>query len=260
VRQLEALIRLSEAHARLECSDEVTPLHVAEAKRLLQKSIVTVEKGAVEMDEYMGLDDPLDEAEEAAMAEYEASLGGGGGGDDDGDGGGDGGSGGPGDGGSGGGGHGGSGGGDGPGGGGDVSHDAAQVEAGSATEAAPETTAQERTAGPAAAEPKADKGVVQITFEKYQKISTMIVMHLRKREQMLGELELAAMTRRDLLNWYLDQETDISGEEELRQESKLVRSVIKNMKDRETKLIEVSQEENERDRKLAVHPNYVGDS
>lgn len=51
VRQLESLVRLSEALAKLECGDEVTVKHVNEAKRLLSKSIVRVEQPDVDLDE-----------------------------------------------------------------------------------------------------------------------------------------------------------------------------------------------------------------
>lgn len=44
VRQLESLVRLSEAFAKLECLDEVQPHHVREAYNLLNKSIVRVEQ------------------------------------------------------------------------------------------------------------------------------------------------------------------------------------------------------------------------
>ena len=40
VRQLESMLRLSEAFARLHCSEEVTSRHVKEAYRLLNKSII----------------------------------------------------------------------------------------------------------------------------------------------------------------------------------------------------------------------------
>lgn len=42
VRQLESMIRLSEALARLHCDDEIKPEYVVEACRLLRKSIVQV--------------------------------------------------------------------------------------------------------------------------------------------------------------------------------------------------------------------------
>ncbi|KAK2588592.1 hypothetical protein KPH14_006364 [Odynerus spinipes] len=54
VRQLESMIRLSEALAKLECVDEVTVKHVKEAKRLLNKSIVTVEQPDIELDDAEG--------------------------------------------------------------------------------------------------------------------------------------------------------------------------------------------------------------
>lgn len=51
VRQLESMIRLSEAFAKLECVDEVTVKHIKEAKRLLNKSIVTVEQPDIDLEE-----------------------------------------------------------------------------------------------------------------------------------------------------------------------------------------------------------------
>lgn len=53
MRQLESLVRLSEALAKLECQDEVTERHVNEARRLLSKSIVRVEQPDIELDEDM---------------------------------------------------------------------------------------------------------------------------------------------------------------------------------------------------------------
>lgn len=51
VRQLESLIRLSEAVAKANCVEEVIPKFVIEAYDLLRQSIVTVEKDDVEIDE-----------------------------------------------------------------------------------------------------------------------------------------------------------------------------------------------------------------
>merc|ERR1739846_1391 len=44
VRQLESMIRLSEAMARMGCSDQVLPKHVKEAYRLLNKSVIGVDQ------------------------------------------------------------------------------------------------------------------------------------------------------------------------------------------------------------------------
>ncbi|PIA13317.1 MCM-domain-containing protein, partial [Coemansia reversa NRRL 1564] len=49
VRQLESLVRLSEALARAHCSDVITVAHVREAVRLLRRSIVHVEMDDVDV-------------------------------------------------------------------------------------------------------------------------------------------------------------------------------------------------------------------
>lgn len=49
VRQLESMIRLSEAMARMDISDEVQPKHVREAYRLLNKSIIRVEQPDIQL-------------------------------------------------------------------------------------------------------------------------------------------------------------------------------------------------------------------
>ncbi|KAI6861333.1 MCM-domain-containing protein [Hortaea werneckii] len=51
VRQLESLIRLSEAVAKANCVDQVTKAFVEEAFKLLQQSIISVEKDDVEFEE-----------------------------------------------------------------------------------------------------------------------------------------------------------------------------------------------------------------
>lgn len=58
VRQLEAMIRLSEALARLHCNAEIQPSHVREAFRLLKTSIIQVVTSDVDMDD----DDDDDDA------------------------------------------------------------------------------------------------------------------------------------------------------------------------------------------------------
>jgi len=51
VRQLESLIRLSEAMARMYCVSQVTKEHVKEAYRLLNKSIIRVEEPDIDLDD-----------------------------------------------------------------------------------------------------------------------------------------------------------------------------------------------------------------
>lgn len=51
VRQLESMVRLSEAMAKMECSNEVQEKHVKEAHRLLNKSIIRVEQPDIHLDD-----------------------------------------------------------------------------------------------------------------------------------------------------------------------------------------------------------------
>ncbi|KAI9848068.1 MAG: MCM DNA helicase complex subunit mcm6 [Sclerophora amabilis] len=51
VRQLESMIRLSEAIAKANCVEDVTPAFVNEAYNLLRQSIISVEKDDVEVDD-----------------------------------------------------------------------------------------------------------------------------------------------------------------------------------------------------------------
>ncbi|XP_063369189.1 DNA replication licensing factor Mcm6 [Cydia amplana] len=50
-RQLESMIRLAEALAKMHCSGHVQPRHVQEAHRLLNKSIIRVEQPDIHLDE-----------------------------------------------------------------------------------------------------------------------------------------------------------------------------------------------------------------
>ena len=81
VRQLESLIRLSEALARLHLDDLVRPIYIREAYRLLQKSIIYVENEPIELDEENENDendedeDEDEEDEEAAAVKREQVSG-----------------------------------------------------------------------------------------------------------------------------------------------------------------------------------------
>ncbi|TPX15032.1 uncharacterized protein E0L32_004862 [Thyridium curvatum] len=83
VRQLESMIRLSEAIAKANCVEEITPDMVEEASHLLRQSIISVEHDDVEMDDEEdegALEDgaalrrAADEAAGAPAPEREASM------------------------------------------------------------------------------------------------------------------------------------------------------------------------------------------
>ncbi|GMR42274.1 hypothetical protein PMAYCL1PPCAC_12469, partial [Pristionchus mayeri] len=64
VRQLESLIRLSEALARLHCSSHVTAAHIAQATKLLSKSVVRVEQSDIDLDDSFENDEIVEENKE----------------------------------------------------------------------------------------------------------------------------------------------------------------------------------------------------
>ncbi|KAI1135067.1 MCM-domain-containing protein [Hypoxylon sp. FL0543] len=74
VRQLESLIRLSEAIAKANCIEEITPEFVDEAFNLLRQSIISVEHDDIEIDEDED-DTPEDSATLVAAADRAASAG-----------------------------------------------------------------------------------------------------------------------------------------------------------------------------------------
>ncbi|OTA97407.1 hypothetical protein M434DRAFT_26710 [Hypoxylon sp. CO27-5] len=74
VRQLESLIRLSEAIAKANCIEEITPEFVDEAFNLLRQSIISVEHDDIEIDEDED-DTPEDSAALLAAADRAASAG-----------------------------------------------------------------------------------------------------------------------------------------------------------------------------------------
>lgn len=80
VRQLEALVRLSEAAARARCSDHIQEEHVREAKRLLRSSILKIEQNDIEFEEEEleeAVPAPGDEAMPDAAPAEQAAAGGG---------------------------------------------------------------------------------------------------------------------------------------------------------------------------------------
>jgi DNA replication licensing factor MCM6 len=73
VRQLESMVRLSEAIARANCSEEITPSFVAEAYDLLRQSIIRVEMDDIEVEEDDNNDDNDDVVEEQPNEEAQES-------------------------------------------------------------------------------------------------------------------------------------------------------------------------------------------
>uniref|UniRef100_A0A8C7E3R1 DNA replication licensing factor MCM6 n=1 Tax=Naja naja TaxID=35670 RepID=A0A8C7E3R1_NAJNA len=152
VRQLESMIRLSEAMARMHCNDEVHPKHVKEAFRLLNKSIIRVETPDINLDqdEEPSTEEP-DDQDGVAISPWFINSN-------------------------------------------DSNKDVA---------------------------PKAS---LRLSFSEYQRISNLIVMHLRRSEE---EDDEAALKKSELINWYLKEiESEIDSEEELINKKKVIERVI----------------------------------
>ena len=232
VRQLESLVRLSEALARLHCDDIVRPAYVRESFRLLRKSIIHVETEDVtfedEFDDHdfdrgeddVEAEDTNDNTEETETEErlqYHA---------------------------------------------GEYNpEEKEEVEGGPlVNESKEEEGVQEP---PKKKQKKGKKKKTQITFEQYEAISNAISTYLRSNENETEE-ESTYLTWGEIVEWYLLQcETQIGDSmEELRRLRKLTNLVIRRLITIDHVLIYIggdgaAESMKEEDRKIAVHPNYV---
>ncbi|RVW91478.1 DNA replication licensing factor MCM6 [Vitis vinifera] len=250
VRQLEALIRLSEAIARSHLETQVQPRHVRVAVRLLKTSIirqvnerkihercVNIHMQTLTHNAYFLFPCSV-ESSEIDLSEFQVENGEGG---DDG--------------------HGGDGGNDGP--------------------AQPSTATAEPTSGNA--ESGSGSGNQQgkklvISDEYFQRVTQALVMRLRQHEEsvMQDGTGLAGMRQRDLIQWYVGQQNEknnYSSMEEAANEVSKLKAIIESLIRREGHLIVVddgrqaaAEGEDGRppsvsrnDRILAVAPNYVID-
>uniref|UniRef100_A0A670Z2R2 DNA replication licensing factor MCM6 n=1 Tax=Pseudonaja textilis TaxID=8673 RepID=A0A670Z2R2_PSETE len=205
VRQLESMIRLSEAMARMHCNDEVHPKHVKEAFRLLNKSIIRVETPDIN----------LDQDEEPSIEEPE---------DQDG-------------------------------------------YQGHLSEDNVLTNGLVNGTGDTADDSNKDvapKASLRLSFSEYQRISNLIVMHLRRSEE---ENDDAALKKSELINWYLKEiESEIDSEEELVNKKKVIERVIHRLTHYDHILIELTHsglkdsvevQSFDEDPFLVVNPNYL---
>jgi len=199
VRQLESMIRLSEAIARANCSAEITPRMVREAYNLLRQSIIHVEQDDVDLDRVDDDDAPG------------AGPGGGGGGpggpgdDEDGD--------------------------------GDEQmdtgedsmmsdvHSLPQNAAASSTQPSTVPGAASSSQAPAPA-PAGPTRKFKITHDQYMSMQSAIVLYVHQKENETG----AGVDRDELIDWYLEsKETEVTSTEELDYEKELVLKVLKRL-------------------------------
>ena len=201
VRQLESMIRLSEAIARANCTAEITPAFVKEAYSLLRQSIIHVEKDDVNLDE----EDDSGGAAPAATVEGNAETDGTMDVDMDADGL------------------------TSPSRGLGTSHPTIPTSPGSPSRGGTFQPQPLRLTTPA---PQVEKKKLKITHDKYMTMQSLIVLHLSEVERTHGRGE----EREALIDWYLEkkeEEGGIGNLEELEYEKELFAKVI-------AKLVKVS--------------------
>ncbi|GKY98716.1 hypothetical protein MPSEU_000827900 [Mayamaea pseudoterrestris] len=239
VRQLESMIRLSEAIARLHCDETIQPAYVREAFRLLKTSIIQVETSDVDVDDEEdgdndghddgGGDDGNDEDGGAGMPARDHHH---------------------------------------PG---EYDYEMQESDAQPHHECdEPVKDSDNKTMGDSSvAKPGGGKKKkTKVSFEEYEAIANALATHLRslERDEELndqgGDQVASLLKWKDVVNWYLEQvEQDIGDSLELLDEMrKKLNLVIRRLINVDNILVIVGEQpknkRHEQEVLLAVHPNY----
>ncbi len=219
VRQLESLVRLSEALARLHLDDEVKPVYVREACRLLRKSIIHVETEDVTFDDEFLQEEmvgsTMEEEEEPQNEYHEGEYN-------------------------------------------PQVDEEKQVEAEEGysnddNEPLEEAPTDRRKKGKAKKVKK-----TKITFEEYERIASALAIHLRSKEEENPEKPVY-LTWNEAVEWYLNQcQAEIGDSlEELHRMKKLTHLVVKRLIEKDRVLVFIGESDGpEKERLIATHPNY----
>ncbi|TCD69216.1 MCM DNA helicase complex subunit mcm6 [Steccherinum ochraceum] len=199
VRQLESMIRLSEAIARANCTAEITPAFVREAYSLLRQSIIHVEQDDIDFDEEElegererrpraaqpdSEDVEMTAAELAALEETEQSYNE------------------------------------------SMGVDGASSSGANRMQSDPTSRGASvaADAGPAPVAPAKRRMV--ITHDKYMQLQSLVVMHLAQAERETGR----GVDRDELIDWYLElREDEIQDVDELEYEKELITKLLRKL-------------------------------
>lgn len=229
VRQLEALIRLSEAIARTHLENQVQPHHVRLAVKLLKTSVISVESSEIDLSEFQenredgtgsgdgdGNDNNRDANDQAGNSTAQQSAGADG-----------------------------------------------NPADGSNPQGMNEAAGNDGNPADGTKQPKK----LVISDEYFQRVTRALVMCLRQQEEaaMREGTGLVGMRQRDLIQWYVNQQNETnnySSMEEAAAEVSKIKAIIESLIRREGHLVVVDdggQEHSRNNRILAVAPNYVID-
>ncbi|KDQ64424.1 hypothetical protein JAAARDRAFT_187751 [Jaapia argillacea MUCL 33604] len=195
VRQLESMIRLSEAIARANCTNEISPAFVREAYTLLRQSIIHVEQDDIDFDEEelegeregntrpRATEGNADESQDVEMS------------------------------------------------GADV--DESGLPGMSTTNGAPTspssrgaTPVQDRGTAMPEAPPQPPRRRMVITHDKYMTLQSLVVLHLSSVERETGK----GVDRDELIDWYLElKESEIQDVDELEYEKELITKMLRKL-------------------------------
>lgn len=195
VRQLESMIRLSEAIARANCTSEITPAFVREAYSLLRQSIIHVEQDDIDFDEeeLEGERDRNDnqapaarnaqESQDVEMSEATDQM------DES-----------------------------------SLSVNRIATSSGAGPSSASRAGSMIPEAPPAPAAPPKRRMV--ITHDKYTTLQSLIVLHLSATERETGR----GIDKDELIDWYLElRESELQDVEELEYEKELITKVLRKL-------------------------------
>ena len=110
------------------------------------------------------------------------------------------------------------------------------------------------------------KKALKLTYDKYKKMSFMLIDFIRKKEEMT-EGEGAGdgdntPKRSDVVNWYLEEQIDdITNQEEMMEQKQIVEKVVDRLIYQDHVLVALANtNKGGEDPFLVVHPNYVQDA
>merc|ERR1712203_1128607 len=111
-----------------------------------------------------------------------------------------------------------------------------------------------------------NKKQFKLSYEKYKKISFLIIDFIRKKEEITeGEAGDGDNTpkRSDVINWFLEEQIDdITSQEEMVEQKQIVEKVVDRLIYQDQVLVALANSKGgeEHDPFLVVHPNYVQDA
>ena len=231
VRQLESMIRLSEALARLHCDDEIQPSYVREAFRLLKTSIIQVETSDVDMgddddddgdegpDNGGGAESGAGRNESQAMnPESQENF--------------------------------------------DPETQAFNHPGEYGSEAMQQDAPEPPEENEEEEQPEKKSKKTKISFEEYEAITNAVAAHLRSMESDDEDTSTKHMTWKEIVEWYIEQMEHEIGDsmERLTEMRKKINLVIRRLVNVDQVLVTIgnppANKKEEQRAVLAVHPNY----